>query len=384
MLTIQDEHLPGLARLTQDQLRAITGADDVDLLRLRYRAGNRAILHVAARRGATVNEGTLWFFKGDKAKRLARRNKPHARFDPKARALFEAFPNDHRMPQIRDFLARYDTILQTMTGQTPDGVPDLLRYRPGLSCTFRCNVDGRADVFVKLINDDDPARLCAANQDMRSTLAGTGVSVVAALGIDRSVRAIAYDRAGGTPLDDILQGCLDLGPLRRAIAALGAFWAAPITPVRQMGPDALLFRAQESAAFVAVTAPACARATAALADTLAQTAPQADLRPTHGDIKLEHIFLDPDHVTLIDTESVAWGLPDYDLAQLFGRLWQAELEGQLPGTFVQAASAEVAGRAGPHFDWCRGIVGLRLAKFYAQRPGPDTERSIAAILDRVT
>ncbi|MFK7944305.1 MAG: hypothetical protein AB8B85_15525, partial [Paracoccaceae bacterium] len=104
MLRIDDAHLPGLADLTQDRLCAITGADKVDLLRLRYRPGKRAILHIVARTGTVRDEGTLWFFKGDKGKRVARRNKKTARFDPEAQVVFQAFPNDHRMPQIKAFL----------------------------------------------------------------------------------------------------------------------------------------------------------------------------------------------------------------------------------------------------------------------------------------
>ena len=383
MLRIEDAHLPGLADLSHDRLCAITGADEVALLRLRYQAGKRAILHISARSGADCHEGTLWFFKGDKGRRLARRNKGTARFDPPTQALFEAFPHDHRMPQIRDFLANHQAILPGLTGARASAAPVLLRYRPGLSCTFRCELEGRDQVFVKLVNDDDPVRLRGANRAARDALAGSGVSVAPALGIDPRVGAIAYGRAPGVPLDAALARARDLVPLERAIAALRVFRDAPIAAERRMGPDMLLTRARESVAFVAVTAPSCLHAAAGILDTLGATMPEGQLRPIHGDMKLEHVFLDGEGVTLIDTESVSTGLPDYDLAQLYGRLWQAELEGHLPRPLVREASARVRAQAGPAFDWCLGVVAARLAKFYAQRPAPDMARSITAILDRL-
>lgn len=383
MLKIEDTHLPGLADLTQDRLRAITGADEVDLLRLRYRAGKRAILHIAARTGTARNEGTLWFFKGDKAKRLARRNKKTARFDPHAQVFFEPFPNDHRMPQIKTFLDGFDSFIPSMTGHAAAERPQLLRYRPGLSCTFRCPLADHSAAFVKLVNDDDPLRLCTANKAMQEALACSDVSVGKVLGVNHEIGAIAYETAPGLPLDETLARDLDLSAPTQAMAALRSFWRAPIKPERQMGPDRLVLRARESADFVAVTAPDCAGDAADIVAQLEAALPKGDLRPIHGDMKLEHVFLDGERATLIDTESVSMGLPDYDLAQLYGRLWQAEFEGQLPRQIVEAGSAIVRAEAGPDFDWCLGVVAVRLAKYYAQRPAPGMSQTILAILERV-
>ena len=141
MLTIKDTQIPGLADLSDERLRAITGADEVDLLRLRYRQGKRAILHVETRTCSTRNEGALWFFSGDKGQRIARRNKTLSQYDTDTSALFEAFPQDHRMPQIRVFVENHAAIIAQMTGSPASATPVVLRYRPGLSCTFRCALD---------------------------------------------------------------------------------------------------------------------------------------------------------------------------------------------------------------------------------------------------
>ena len=383
MLSIEDAALPGLAELSEERLRAITGADNVAVLRLRYRAGKRAILHVETRSGAMGGEGAVWFFEGDKARRLARRNKAAARFDAATGALFEAFPQDHRMPQIRDFLNRHAAILTDLTGQAPAGPPVLLRYRPGLSCTLRCGLADGSTVYVKLIGDDDPRRLMDQNREMRRQLHGGAVDVVPALGIDPSVGAIAYSAAPGEALDSLLPRLPDMTPLDQTIDALRRLGRSPVLPARTLGPDALRFRAQESAAFIAVTAPALAPRADAILARLSVPPPDLPLCPIHGDMKLEHVFLDGPRTCLIDTESLSLGLPDYDLAQLHGRLCQAELDGLLPAALVHQASARIRAMAGPAYDWCCDVVALRLAKFHAQRPAPGMPDRLRAILDRM-
>jgi hypothetical protein len=383
MLTIEDAQLPGLADLSDERLRAITGADEVELLRLRYRPGKRAILHVETRTASTRNEGALWFFCGEKSQRVARRNKTLSQYDPDSSALFEAFPQDHRMPQIRLFLQNHEAIIAQMTGSPASATPVLLRYRPGLSCTFRCALNGQAPAFVKLVGDDDPVRLLAANSAMQSEFAMSRLSVAPVLGIDPKLGAIAYGSAPGVPLDTALLQGGRLAPLEQSILALTQFWDSRINPIRTVGPAELLSRARESADVVSVTAPSCLSDVMAVVRGLEATQPAGPLRPIHGDMKLEHVFVDADRTTLIDTESVALGLADYDLAQLFGRIWQAELEGHLPASLAHAASALLRDAAGESFDWCLGIVAVRLAKYHAQRPGPDTGHAIRAILARL-
>jgi len=382
VLSIEDPKLPGLTELTDERLCEITGADSVVLLRLRYRAGKRAIVHLKTYAGAEQSEGVLWFFAGDKARSLAKRNKS-ARFDPHTRALYERFPNDHRMPQIRRFLDGYADIAPRLIGGQPDGKPHLLRYRPGLSCTFRCALKGQADSYVKLINDDHPEQLYAVNREMCRLLEQSSVSIAPAIGVDAALMAVAYKAAPGVALDMALRDTSDLEALHQTIDALRYFWQLPLAPQRQMTAPVLLQRAIEGAAFVALTAPACNASVDSIVARLTKHNPQLHLVPVHADIKLEHIFLNKDHTTLIYTESVSIGSPDYDLAQLYGRLWQAEMEEQLPRALVKTATGIVRQSAGQSFDWCLDVVALRLAKFYAQRPAVDMVIKINGILRRL-
>jgi len=380
MIAIEDAHLPGLSDLGPEALHRITGRTKVELLRLRYRAGKRAILHLGSEEG----EGVVWFFQGDKASRLARRHKTTARYDETTGAFFEPFPHDHRMPQIRAFLEDYDATIPDLIGARPSGAPKLLRYRPGLSCTFRCiGGDGRT-AYVKLINNDDPLRLAEMNRHMVTCLTGSPVSVAPVIGTAPRYSAIAYAAAAGDALDAVLARSSDQGVIRQAIDALRRFWKLDVIPDRVQTEKDLLERAAESAAFACLTVPEAMGPVMRALGRLKRTMSPLALCPIHADMKLEHLFIDGDRTTLIDTESVSLGPPDYDLAQLYGRLWQAELEGQLSENVVAPAAREVRSAAGDGFDWCLGIVALRLAKYYTQRPSEGTATKISGILERLS
>lgn len=381
MIAIEDPLLPGLSALDDDTLQRITGSARVSLMRLRYRAGDRAVLHLETG-GAGARQGSVWFFRGDKAMRLARRT-GGAAFDEATQALYESFPNDHRMPQIRAFVDGYARVAPGLLAGRPQGTPQLVRYRPGLSCTFRCGVAGRGAVFVKLVNDDSPARIAVMNRRMTGLLAGEPLSIAPVIATDAGLSAISYGAARGRPLDAELAATGGTEPLLQGIDALRRLWRLPVTPTRQIGRAALARRAAESVALIGALAPGCLGAARRVFDRIEASAPPLACRPIHADVKLEHVFLDGGRTTLIDTESVALGPPDYDLAGLYGRLWHAELHGQLPRSTVAAAAGEIRIAAGAGFRWCLDEVALRLAKFEAQRPSPGSEERIAGLLERL-
>lgn len=380
MIAIHDPDLPGLSDLDTAALRRITGADDVSVLRFRYRSGERAILHLSTDCG----EGSAWFFQGDKAKRLARDATPMARYDVPTEALYQTFPSDHRMPQIRAFLEDYDHVTPGLIGGELSGPPELLRYRPGLSCTFRCHAADGSAVYVKLINGDSPAQLAGMNRQMVSQLTGTQVTVAPAIGTAPDYGAIAYRAAVGRSLDAALASQGDARVAKRAIKALRQFSSLKLIPTRHLSADVLCDRGAESVALTKVTAPSAASDLERVLARLERRAPPLAMRPIHADMKLEHLFIDGDRTTLIDTENVSLGPPDYDLAQLYGRLWQSELEGLLPRALVENATDMIRAEAGDSFEWCLNIVTLSLAKFYAQRPTADAADKIAAIVGRLS
>lgn len=378
MIAIDDPALPGLSALDAAALARITGTGGIAVERLRYREGRRAILHLSSADGT---EGALWFYAGDRARRIARDQRA-ATFDAATAALYERFPQDHRLPEIRLFLERWPRLAPGLIGGRARGEPRLMRYRPGLSCTFRCTRADGAVAFVKLIREEAVGALALFGEALARALSPGPVGVAPVLGTDPAVSAIAYACAPGRPLDAALAAA-GSRPIGQAMTALGRLWQARLTPPRTLTADTLRSRARDCLALACATVPDAVPRMARVLARIEAGEPRLPLRPIHGDVKLEHIFIDGERTTLIDTESLSLGPPDYDLAQLDGRLWQAEAEGALPAATVAEASGAIRRSAGPGFDWCRNVVALRLAKFHAQRPGPAASARIGAILDRL-
>lgn len=375
---IEDDVLPGLGDLTPATLSRWTGRAGTSLLRLRYRQGKRAILHV----GAPGGEGVLWFFAGDKGRHLARRN-PAARFDAQSGALFEPFPQDHRLPEIAALLDAWPQVAPQLIGQGTVGTLDLLRYRPGLACTFRAlQGDGRA-AYVKVIGDDDVDALSRANARARVALGRGSLQLAPVLGVLPDLKTIAYDAAPGIPLDRLLTAQHPESALQTALTGLETLhMTAPFCARRKTAAE-LRAVARSAGQAVVTIFPGLASLVAQVLERLDTLPAPAESRQIHGDMKLEHVFLDGPRVTLIDTETMAVGPVDYDLAMLEGRLSMAAQDGILPARTARSLTAPIAARAGTGFDWCRNIVALRLAKFHAQHPADGAEAKAAALLRRL-
>jgi hypothetical protein len=371
---VQDPALPALAALDQAALARITGAAKPRLLRARYQPGARAILHVGLDQGQGAPEGAVWFYAGDKGRKLAR-TLPDARLDAASGALFQTFPQDHRMPHLARFVAQAMDLAPTLIGGPALGPPDLMRYRPGLSATFRwTRADGRL-FFVKQTRADDVTAqkltmdlLAEATRDLPFGLVGVA-------GLCPELGLIAYTGADGQPLDRLLPGAgphIARNTMARVITGMQALWSLSLVPGRLLDRAALLDRAETCARMIALLDPVAGAMAATLTTGLHQRPLRPRLRPIHADMKLEHVFLSGPHMTLIDTESLSLGDPDYDLAQLDARLTLAQLTGQITAAEASAAQSELRRHGGPFYDWFLTCTRMQCAKFFAQRFDPDT------------
>ncbi|MEZ5912477.1 MAG: phosphotransferase [Paracoccaceae bacterium] len=387
MIAIDDPVLTGLQRLAPERLRAITGASEVELLRLRYDRGRRAILHLSSTdpEDDVPREGAVWFYPGDKARRLAKRNGGTV-FDPVTKALYTPFPHDHRMPEIGAFVNGYAGLVAPLIGGPPDGKPLLVRYRPGLSCTFRCLRRDGAVFYVKLQRDEPVARLAAANALLADVLVGTGLAIARIHAVNAELKAVSYAAVSGTCLEVRLAAMAADTAARQVTetcAALRELWSAPITPARLYDRQGLLDSARRSARMIGAVCPAVKNDVDRIVARLDAAKVRLALRPIHADFKLEHAFIGDGRITLIDTESLSLGPPDYDLAQFYGRLRMAQQAGTLQEATVNAACQVVRRCGAESLDWCLGVVALRLAKFHAQRPVPFSAALAADILHRM-
>lgn len=371
---LQDPALPALAHLDQTTLDGITGTPQTRLLRARYQAGARAILHVGLGTAADAGEGAIWFFAGQKGQKLAR-NLPDARLHSASGALFQAFPNDHRLPQIAHFLSDATLLAPRLIGGPALGPPVLMRYRPGLSATFRwTRSDGRI-FFVKQTPDADIAQQKQAVDHLATAAQGLPLAVAPVVAIDRALGLIVYQAADGQPLDQVLPGSGPRGTsaaMTQTLRALQALWSLSIVPGRMLDRTALLHRAADCARIIALLDPDCGQRAADLVAALHARPTRLRLRPIHADMKLDHVFLSGPKTTLIDTESLSLGDPDYDLAKLDARLIMAHLCGQITMGEAASARAPLIRATGRDYDWLLTCARLQCARFFAQRFDPAT------------
>jgi hypothetical protein len=366
---LRDPALPALERLTPDDLDRITGMPGTRLLRARYQPGARAVLHVSFGNGA---EGSVWFFAGTKAQGLARKL-PDARLDQASGALFERFPQDHRLPQLALFVAKAETLAPGLIGGPMAGPLQLLRYRPGLSATFRvARIDGRI-FYVKQTPDEDVKAQAQSITNLRAATARSQLGFARVAGEIPERGLIAYAAAPGRPLDSMLQGAapsVAAGCMQQVIQGLQTLWSLPLCPVRTLGRTALLARAEQAQQMISLLDPEAGQIANALVAGLRLNVVPVRSLPVHADMKLEHAFLSGPKTTLIDIESLSLGDPDYDLAKLAARLMMTELDGTMTKTAVLAASRVLLAAAGPHYPWFETCARLHCAKFYAQRFDP--------------
>jgi aminoglycoside phosphotransferase (APT) family kinase protein len=194
---------------------------------------------------------------------------------------------------------------------------------------------------------------------------------------------VAYEEATGIPLDTVLARSGSAVEAARALgqtaAALATFSASSVAPSRLLGREELLERAESAARMIRFSFPQFGPTVEAALDRLHSDSRPLRSLPIHGDMKLEHAFLDEGRVMFIDTESVALGDPDYDLARLEARLLTARLTWQIGRHLYRAALQELAPRTGENYAWCRIVARLQAAKFFAQRPFASANRTVRAL-----
>lgn len=371
---LHDPDLPGLAALRQADLARITGFAEARLLRARYQPGARAILHMALGPQHGAAEGAIWFFPEEKAQKLARRH-PDARHDPASGAIFQAFPQDHRLPHLAQFVNGADGLAPRLIGGPALGAPALMRYRPGLSATFRWVRNDGQVFFVKQTAEGNVSAQAQAIGNLIDLARVRPVDFASVAGVVPELGLIAYRGAAGQPLDTVLSNP-SVTPAKTAMAqvlcALRSLWSLAVVPERVMDRAALLGRATKAQRMVALFDPQAGRCAADLVAGLEAWPVPVRLRPIHGDMKLEHAFLSGRMTTLIDIESLSLGDPDYDLAKLDARVTMAKIIGQVPAADAEAARLEIRSHAGPGYLWFLTCARLQCAKFFAQRFDPTT------------
>lgn len=363
----RDPELPTFAALRQANLGRITGHAGTRLLRLRYQPEARAILHVALGAGADAPEGAIWFYAGRKAESLAGKLQ-HARFDPATGALFQTFPHDHRLPDLASFVLAADEFATRLLGGPAGAAPVLVRYRPGLSATFRWTRADGAVFFVKHTMETEVTTQAQTLRNLADEARGRGLGFSAVAGLVPELGLIAYAAVPGVPLSE--------APCDRdvtqVLGALKTLWSLPVVPEKMLDRKALLVRASRAHRMIALFDEEAGHLAADLVARLEDWRVPVRMRPIHADMKLEHAVLSGRETCLIDMDSLALGDPNYDLASLEARIALARLLGQISQPAAEGGVHLVRQLASPDYPWFLACARLKCATFLATRLDPET------------
>lgn len=251
--------------------------------------------------------------------------------------LATTYPWDRRLPALVDIacgdapgVRRAMAVwMQVPASCVTRCVVETVRYREQLNAVCRYTLtastdDGerQASFFVKAYADDRGAEAVARLGWLaRATPSGLGVArVQRAVAYDRALRALVLAAAPGTPLDALSLDDTDTyGALARVGAALARLGQRPLPGDAALPRVDRAMAASRSAATLAELLPAAATRVSALVARAGARLAKTPSRLVHGDLKLEHVFVDAGEVWLIDLDSCHRGDPLWDLALLQAR-----------------------------------------------------------------
>jgi hypothetical protein len=412
--------------------------EDCRFIRLRYRQGSRCFLQYTLRllepdtgRQREVQVTGLLYaqkYKAEQAWRKLQATDPRQEipdgwltfepvsFVPELGMLVQVFPYDRRLPSLPLLAA----------GPPPELEPVLLgRFGPGDWSVEAWNVEsvryrdqgavlrytakarkaatgGRTEksFYAKVYRHEKGEQTYQALRALWSQDgAREGFSVVRPLAYLSDLRALILEEAPGTPLDEILLQERDsTGAVRRVAQALAAFnqGDAPATTQRHLLADevAVLERGRR------VLGWACPHLRPEVESIIAGVLAgleEVPLRPTHRDLRPDHIFVDGERTMFIDLDSLAKADPVLDPAHLLARLAMPALfpiprQQARTATSRQRARTAAGEFAEEYFahvprTWHERLpfhyagTLLKVAQGFFRRQAPDWPERIATVLE---
>ena len=405
---------------------------DCRLSRIRYRRGERCVLQYTLRlaEADTRSERIQWvtgvMYADDKTRRkweklrisypkeISEIISPFEPFSfiPELGMLVQVFPYDRRLPTlpllIAEPLPELESPLLARFGsgnwRTEVWNVEPVRYRAGLGAALRLTVQGQDDAtgrrierrfYAKVYRDEGQGQ--QTHQVLRelwkqARANGEGFTVARPLGYLSGLRTLLQEEAPGTSLEEILLGDGDTtGTVRRVAQALAAFnqGDAPATTQRQYLLADQVADLERACRLLGWACPHLRLEVESIIEGVLAGLEEVPLRPTHRDLKTDHIFLDGDRTIFIDLDSFAKADPVLDPAHLLARLAAMPALFPIPRHRARAAAWEFAEEYFAHvprtwhdrlpFHYAGALLKISFGIF--GRQAPDWPGTIATLLE---
>lgn len=221
------------------------------------------------------------------------------------------FGADPRLPTLASALRRL-------------GAVEVVRYRPGLRCTFRSALDSGS--FGKVLADPRAGlRIHVEGAAIAAAAAGGEVAFQAArpLRYDPVTRAILQARVPGRPVIDALLGPDGADLAGRLGEAAGTVQRLRVLPGERLDRRAQLAKSRRGGAELALRVPACAGVVARVLRGVAAihaAAPRREHVPIHGGMHPHQWLDDEGRLGLVDFDGLAVGEPELDVANFLAEI----------------------------------------------------------------
>lgn len=370
MLQILRDHL----RPAGDTAYEIRGCR---LSRIRYRAGFRCVLQYTLRI-ADLDSGKEWdlpvsgamYAASGKAERTyrkllstdPRREIPDAWlvFDPVSFVsdldmLVQIFPYDRRLPALPKLAAGPSPALEKLLlGRFGEGdwlakawEVEPVRYRKGLSAvlayTGRARNSGTDETAVRRFYVKTQREASGEDRALpavREAAAGF-LNIARPVAYLRDLKALVLDEVPGVSLEEfLLEGHNPTKTMRKIARDLAAFNQLDVIPERRHTLSDQISSLERSGRLLAWACPHLSPEVDSIISAIADGLEEVRPRPTHRDLKTDHVFLHGDRTALIDLDSLAAADPVLDPALLMARL--AAMPDLLP---IPRNQARIAARA---------------------------------------
>ncbi len=330
---------------------------DCRLSRVRYRKGARCVLQyvLTLSHPATGAERTQWvtgvMYTGGKTRRKWEKLlksapdvpgadpafEPFA-FVPELDMLVEVFPYDRRLPGLPLLMAGPSPDLEApLLAHFGPGWRieawdvDLVRYRAELGATIRISAraeeaaTGRAEerrFYAKVYHDDGGEQTHSVLRTLRDrTHDGTAFSVGRPVAYLDDLRTLIQKETPGVMLRDVLLKGEDAGSaVRKAAAALAELHLSDVTPPRLHSLGDEVRALERTGRLLRWACPHLGAEIEGAVGAVISNLDEVPPTPTHLDLKLDHILLDGERISLIDLDGFAGADPLLDTTGVMVRL----------------------------------------------------------------
>ena len=373
--------------------------------RVRYRAGERSIILYAldveerggGRRRVWATASTYPDTRGERYHRqlaAAAAAIPAAllplaamAYLPSLRALVQVFPLDRHLPSLPALFQDHADLRPLVMAAFGPGAWRILRwsaepvrYRPALGAAVRIVVEAEAAgectevqagrrtsriVFAKVYRDDEGGvvheNLCTLEAACRRRR--DRFSPVHSLGWSPPLRVLVLAQAPGRSLESLLLAG-EKEPLLKALGstarALANVHRSPRAGRSRVTKEDMLELTATAVRFISLSIPELRKKAEAVLEALRGQLIDVTPAPAHFDRKDEHVFVDAEHFTFIDLDSMAEGDPVFDPAMLAARLRVLPVQQPVPPPSSRLRSrrfskATSAGCPVPGMSACRSI-----------------------------